>query len=134
MPKYGSSRPTGRGSGMSAMLVPALLLLLLVVGGGFVGWQYWNGQEARETDEHTGCLKNAPPPQAVLFLIDATDRLSRENAERIGSRITDAVDGLDRYSRVIIVSFGGDTATPLHQIYNGCIPGRATNARWDEGA
>ncbi|MFL6856945.1 MAG: hypothetical protein ACJ8EB_03445 [Allosphingosinicella sp.] len=132
MAKYGSSRPSG-GGGLAALLVP-LLLVSLVGGGGYFAWQYTKTGEAKETDAHTGCLTNVPTPQAVLFLIDATDRLSKENAERIGSRIKDAVDGLDRYSRVLIVSFGGDTATPLHQIYNGCIPGKASTARWDEGA
>jgi hypothetical protein len=131
MAKYASPR---RSTGGSSPLLILLVLLLLVGGGGYFGWRYVQGAKANETDEHTGCLKNVPTPQAVLFLIDATDRLSAENAERIGSRIKDAVDGLDRYSRVIIVSFGGDTATPLHQIFNGCIPGKTSTARWDEGA
>src|SRR3954466_4339223 len=100
MAKYGSSRPSG-GGGLAALLVP-LLLVSLVGGGGYFAWQYTKTGEAKETDAHTGCLTNVPTPQAVLFLIDATDRLSKENAERIGSRIKDAVDGLDRYSRVLI--------------------------------
>lgn len=127
----GGSGPGGGGGGLRA--VPVLLLVLLLGTLGYGGYRYWAGQEARQTDAATGCLSKAPTPQAALFLVDATDQLSRENAKRIGSRIKDAVDGLDRYSRVIIVSFGGDTATPLHQIFNGCVPGNAATARWDEG-
>jgi hypothetical protein len=132
--KYGRGRHKGGGDGGGGVriLLPVLLLLLLGAGGYF-GIQYWRGLQARETDDKTGCFTHAPTPQAALFLIDATDRLSHENAKRIGDRIKDAVDGLDRYSRVIVVSFGGDTATPLKQIFNGCVPGKATTARWDEG-
>jgi hypothetical protein len=66
-------------------------------------------------------------------MVDATDRLSPENASRISSRIDDVVNRLDRYSRVIIVPFGGDTAAPLLPIFNKCLPGRAATANFDEG-
>lgn len=131
--KYGGRSPRGGGGGGGRLLL-TVLLLAGIGGGGYFGVQYWRGMQARETDEKTGCFTHAPTPQAALFLIDATDHLSPENAKRIGDRIKDAVDGLDRFSRVIVVSFGGDTATPLKQIYNGCVPGKATSARWDEGS
>jgi hypothetical protein len=67
-------------------------------------------------------------------MVDSTDRLSAENGARIRERINDAVNVLPRYSRVIIVPFGGDTATPLIPIFNKCLPGRAATASIDEGS
>lgn len=137
MTKYGGARShrggNGKGGGLGG-LVKGLILLALVGGVGYLGYWYWAGRSLNETDSQTGCLTNAPAPQAVLFMVDSTDRLSRENSERIGSRVRDAVDNLPRYSRVIIVPFGGDTAAPLQAIFNGCVPGRPSDARWDEGA
>lgn len=127
------SRGNGGGGGAGRFMLP-LILIALLGGAIYWGYGYWQGQTLRETDAQTGCLKNSPTPHAVLFMVDATDRLSQENARRIGSRIKDEVDSLERYSRVIIVPFGGDTATPLVPIFNGCVPGRASDARWDEGA
>lgn len=129
-----SSRRGGPVRGGSSTLLIGLLILALVSGLGYLGWRYWAERESRQTDADTGCLTNAPTPQAVLFMVDATDRLSPENAVRIRSRIDDAVSQLDRYSRVIIVPFGGDTAAPLLPIFNKCLPGRAATANLDEGS
>ncbi|HEX8645100.1 MAG TPA: vWA domain-containing protein [Allosphingosinicella sp.] len=127
----GGRAPGGKGAGG----VIALIVALLVVGAvGYFGWQYVQARGARATDSETGCLTNSPTPQAVLFLVDATDRLSREHAQRIKSRINDVVAELPRYSRVTIVPFGGDTAAPLLPIFNKCLPGRSETANLDEGS
>jgi len=110
-----------------------LVGILLVAGLGFLGYRYAQSRNAREIDKDN-CLANAPAPQATLFLIDETDRLTHENAERIKARIRDAVNALPRYSRVTIVPFGGDVATPLQPIFNRCLPGRSSTASLDEGA
>lgn len=137
MSKYGGRRPIQRGQGGEGGslggLVKILVLILVVVGAAYLFYLYWIGRAVTETDAETGCLRNAPSPQAALVMVDSTDRLSRENSVRIGSRVRDLVDGLPRYSRVIIVPFGGDTAAPLQAIFNGCVPGRPSDARWDEG-
>jgi hypothetical protein len=101
--------------------------------GGYLAYQYLIPGPSRQTDRETGCLTGAPTPQATLFLVDHTDRLSHENVVRIRSRIDDAVSGLPRYSRVVIVGFGDDTAAPLLPIFNGCLPGRASDAGVNEG-
>lgn len=128
-----SQRRTKPGSGHWAWIA-GLFLIVGVIGLGYFAWRYWNDRAQRQTDVDTGCLTNAPTPQAVLFMVDATDRLSPENAVRIRSRIDDAVNRLDRYSRVIVLPFSGDTATPLLPVFNKCLPGRAATANLDEGA
>jgi hypothetical protein len=110
-----------------------LAIAAALVGLGFVGWHYWQARELRQTDPETGCLTNSPTPHAVLFMVDATDRLSAEHVARIRSRIDDAARQLGRASRVIVLPFGGDTATPLVPIFNSCVPGNAATAHLDEG-
>ena len=129
--RRGSPGPGRKGLGTVIAVLAGLGLLAAL---GYFGFQYYNGRTARATDAETGCLTNAPTPQSVLFMVDATDRLSRENAQRIRSRINDAVAELPRYSRVIIVPFGGDTAAPLAPIFNKCLPGRSSTAALDEGS
>lgn len=132
MSRYASS-PRGGGGAPLGKIGAAFVALLLLAGLGWLGYRYMTSRGERETDTETGCLTNAPNPQAVLFMVDATDRLSAENAARIRSRIDDAVGHLPRYSRVIVLSFGGDTAAPLLPIFNRCLPGRAATANFDEG-
>ncbi|HEX2764500.1 MAG TPA: hypothetical protein VHM92_11760 [Allosphingosinicella sp.] len=108
--------------------------MVIVAGLGYAAYKYLQNREHRATDIATGCLTSAPTPQAVLFMVDQTDRLSKEHAARIKSRIEDEVSKLPRYSRVIIVPFGGDTAAPLEPIFNKCLPGRSATANLDEGA
>jgi len=130
-------RPTSgknpAGGGGLAKWLFALVILVVVAGLGYLAYLYMGNREQLQTDTDTGCLTNAPTPQAVLFMVDSTDRLSPENGIRIRSRINDAVTSLPRYSRVIILPFGGDTAAPLLPTFNKCLPGRAANARFDEG-
>jgi hypothetical protein len=115
-------------------MIAVAIGLLLLAALGYFGWQYSKSRGARATDAETGCLTNAPTPHAVLFMVDATDRLSPEHAQRIKSRINDVVAELPRYGRVTIVPFGGDTAAPLLPIFNKCLPGRSSTASLDEGA
>jgi hypothetical protein len=130
--RSGRSRRTTGGGGRASLFFWAIGLALAVVGGYFT-YQYVINAPSRETDTATGCLTNAPAPQAVMFLVDHTDRLSRETIVRIKSRIDDAVSDLPRYSRVIILGFNDDTAAPLLPIFNGCLPGRGTDAGLNEG-
>jgi hypothetical protein len=131
--KYSRTRNRGERSGGGGGLLLLAVIAVATVAIGYFGYSYVQGRNARATDAETGCLTNAPTPQAVLFMVDATDRLSRENAARIQSRIVDAVQALPRYSRVTIVPFGGDTAAPLTPIFNKCLPGNAATANLDEG-
>lgn len=130
-------RPTpGRkpaGGGVLAKALVALVILVAIAGLAYLGYRYMEDRKQLQTDTDTGCLTNAPTPQAVLFMVDSTDRLSRENGIRIRSRIDDAVTNLPRYSRVIILPFGGNTAAPLLPTFNKCLPGRSATARFDEG-
>jgi hypothetical protein len=128
---YGRGGGSG-GSGASTVLL-AVIGLIVLGALGFFGYRYAQSRSAREVDRDN-CLTNATGPQASLFLIDETDRLSHENAERIKARIRDGVNTMPRYSRVIIVPFGGDIATPLQPIFNKCLPGRSSTASLDEGA
>jgi hypothetical protein len=132
-PRGSVSRESSGGSPTRKLLV-AIVVLLIVGALGYFGYRYAQARKERETDAETGCLTNAPTPQATLFLVDETDRLSSENGARIRARIHDAVAALPRFSRVIIVPFGGDTATPLLPIFNKCLPGRAATAALDEGS
>ncbi|RYE02431.1 MAG: hypothetical protein EOP61_08705 [Sphingomonadales bacterium] len=134
MSKYARGGRNGRSGsgGIGAWAVPVAGALVLA-GAAYGGWSYFGVMKQREVDAETGCLANAPTPQAVVFLVDETDHLSHENAIRIQSRIHDAVMTMPRYSRVTIVPFGGDTAAPLLPIFNKCLPGRSSTARIDEG-
>jgi hypothetical protein len=134
--RYGGGSGAGRGQVGSGpgRLVAILAGVALLAAIGYFGFKYYQGRVARATDAETGCLTGAPTPQAMLVMVDATDRLSRENAQRIRSRINDAVAELPRYGRVIIVPFGGDTAAPLAPIFNKCLPGRSATAGLDEGS
>lgn len=125
-------KPTGS-SGLGKALF-AVLFLAVLGGVGYLAYRYWETRKQREIDTATGCLTNAPAPLAVLFMVDQTDRLSLDHATRIKSRIDDEVSKLPRYSRVIIVPFGGDTAAPLAPIFNKCLPGKSATANLDEGA
>lgn len=129
--RSGSRRPDKRsGFGLWVFAIAGVGLAALL---GYLAYQYLVIGDTRETDTQTGCLTNAPTPHAALFLVDHTDRLSRENVTRIRSRIDDAIANLPRYSRVIIVGFNNDTAAPLLPIFNGCLPGRAADAGVNEG-
>jgi len=128
----GNARGGSGGEGLSKFAVPLGAAAALAVAGYF-GWQYMGDRQLHEVNAETGCLSNAPTPQAIIFLVDETDHLSHENAVRIQSRISDAVLNMPRYSRVIIVPFGGDTSAPLLPIFNKCLPGRSGTARFDEG-
>lgn len=132
--KYTKTRRGGKGGGGSGNLIILLIGIIAVAGLGYLAYLYVGSRHIRETDDETGCLKNAPTPQAVLFMVDQTDRLAADTALRIKQRIKDAVDTLPRYSRVIIVPFGGDTASPLIPKFNKCLPGRSSTASLDEGA
>jgi hypothetical protein len=83
-----------------------------------------------ETDKQTGCLTTRTTPQAALFLIDSTDRLTPENAKHVIDTIIDDEADLPDYSRLVIVPFGDDTAAPLTPVFSRCLPGR--KARLDQ--
>jgi hypothetical protein len=106
--------------------------VLLAVG--IVAGYWWlkGKQVEHETEDETGCLAHRGTPNAVMFMVDTTDRLSPANAEYVISAIRDVVGKLPRYSRVIVVPFGDDTATPLRPIFSRCLPGRAEDAGLDE--
>lgn len=130
----GSAYGRGGGSGGGASTLLLVVLGIIALGAlGYFGYRYAQSRSAREVDKDN-CLTNAQGPQATLFLIDETDRLTHENAERIKARIRDSVNAMPRYSRVTIVPFGGDIATPLQPIFNKCLPGRSATASLDEGA
>jgi hypothetical protein len=108
---------------------------VLVIGAlGGTGWYIKSVGSQFATDEATGCLKESTAPVAALFLVDATDKLSAENAARIKTHIEDVVNELPRYSKVIVVPFGGDQAVPLQPVFDQCVPGQAGDERLDEGA
>jgi hypothetical protein len=111
------------------------VVLLLLVGSLAGAWYYLKvSASSSATDIETGCLSERPTPEAVLVLVDETDKLSRENAERIRTHIADSVRTLPRYSRIIVVPFGGDLVTPLRPIFDRCIPGRGGDAGVTEGS
>lgn len=114
------------------LLVGVALLALTLLGGGY----YWLSAQSKNnaTDALSGCLTNRESPEAMLVLVDETDKLSKENAERIRSHIVDRVNKLPRYSRLLIVPFGGDIATPLKSIFDHCVPGKEDSGGVAEGS
>jgi hypothetical protein len=114
------------------LILIALAAIVLVAGVAY--WLMNKSISETKANEQTGCLENAPAPEAALFMVDTTDRLTKETAERIKTHITDNVNSLERYSRVLIVAFGGDTAEPLKTIFDHCVPGKAREARLYEGS
>ena len=125
-------RGRGRDRGPNTpLLIAAGIMVVGAIGG--TGW-YLNTVGAQlATDAETGCLTQRSAPEAVLFLVDTTDKLSSENARRIKTHISDIVDDLPRYSKVLVVPFGGDIAVPLEAVFDHCVPGKAGEARVDEG-
>lgn len=121
----------GRGPNIP-LLMGSALLVIGALGG--AGWYMKSVSSQFETDQATGCLTQTETPEAVLFLVDATDKLSRPNAARITTHITDIVDRLPRYGRVIVIPFGENQAQPLQPILDLCVPGKGEAARPDEGA
>jgi hypothetical protein len=83
-----------------------------------------------ETDKQTGCLTTRDTPQAAMFLIDSTDRLTPENAKHVIDTIVEDESQLPEYSRLVIVPFGDDTAAPLAPVFSKCMPSR--KARLDQ--
>lgn len=128
--RYGGQKQNGGGGKLGRNM--GILAVICAVG--FGGFTYNNHMNAKQTDEKTGCLSNSAPPKSVLYLVDATDRLSPETSERIRRRILDEVNGLPRYSKVLVISFGEDEASPLNPIFNRCLPGKASTAGIDEGS
>lgn len=127
-----SRRSSRRGRGPNVpLLVAAAVFVVGAIGG--TGWYLRSVSSQFASDEETGCLVERRAPEAVLFLVDTTDKLSPENAARIKTHITDIVAGLPRYSKVIVVPFGEDQAAPLEPIFDLCVPGRAGQERLDEG-
>jgi hypothetical protein len=116
--------------------VPVLLgsgvAILMLFGGGYLWLK--NAALSAETDIATGCLLRRQTPEAMLVLVDETDKLTKENAERIRTHVVDRVNELPRYSRVIIVPFGGDLAKPLQPVFDKCVPGRGDQAGPTEGS
>ena len=131
MGKYSSRGARSGGLNVAVLLVRGAAIVA-VLGGGFIWLK--NKSASDETDSDTGCLVRRQTPEAMLVLVDETDKLSRENAERIRTHIVDRVNGLPRYSRVTIVPFGGDIATPLKPIFDKCVPGRGDQAGVNEGS
>lgn len=134
MSRYAPARRAPPSPSPIGKILVFLVALAVLAALGYFGYRYAQSRSSRATDADTGCLSNAPTPQATLFLVDETDRLSSENGARIRARINDAVAAMPRYSRVIIVPFGGDTAAPLLPVFNKCLPGRAATASVDEGS
>ena len=121
----------GRGPNVPLLMVSAVLVIGALGG---TGWYIKSVGSRFATDEATGCLTESTAPVAALFLVDATDKLSAENAARIKTHIEDIVKELPRYSKVIVVPFGGDQAVPLQPVFDQCVPGQAGDERLDEGA
>lgn len=135
MGKYsrsGSGQRQGGEGGVNTGLIAGVAALVIAgLGGGF----FFMKRDAsnNQTDQSTGCLINRDTPEAMLVLVDETDKLSRENSERIRTHVVDKVNALPRYSRLTIVPFGGDIATPLKPIFDQCLPGRGDDAGMTEG-
>jgi hypothetical protein len=125
-------RRVGGGSINVSLIVGAVAVVLAGLGSGFFFLK--RDGSHNQTDQTTGCLINRNTPEAMLVLVDETDKLSRENSERIRTHIVDKVNALPRYSRLTIVPFGGDIATPLKPIFDQCLPGRGDDAGMAEGA
>jgi hypothetical protein len=85
-------------------------------------------------DNETGCLLRQPAPVAAMFLIDTTDKLSVANARRIATHVTDIVEGLPTYSKIVVIPFGGDLSAPLQPVFDRCVPARADEARVNQGS
>lgn len=130
-------RTNRRGRGRSRGPNVALLIIAGIMVVGAIGGTAWYMREVgaqMATDDKTGCLNKRQAPEAVMFLVDTTDNLSFENARRIRTHIADIVKELPRYSKVLVIPFGGDIAVPLEPVFDHCVPGKAGDERPDEGA
>ena len=116
----------------SALVMGVAIAVFGGLGGGYA--MLSRQASANATDANSGCLTKKDAPEAMLVLVDETDKLSKENAERIRQHMLDQVNRLPRYSRVLIVPFGGDIATPLHPIFDHCVPGKGEDGGVTEGA
>jgi hypothetical protein len=126
------TKPARSSGNSGGYWIAALVVVAGVVAYG--AYYLFNVSKSHETDSATGCLTGKRPPKAAMFLIDTTDRLSPENARYVIETIKREEADLPRFSRVILVPFGDDTATPLSPIFNKCLPGRAEEAGIDENA
>jgi hypothetical protein len=120
--------------GMKAGLIWVGSLVILFAGlvGGYMMLK--KSQSDNATEKETGCLSDRPTPEAVLFMVDTTDRLSEKNADHVVTSIRDMAGALPRYSRVIVVPFANDVAAPLTPVFSQCLPGHGKDARLDESA
>lgn len=133
MARRAASRGRGRDRGPNIpLLVAAGIMVVGAIGG--TGWYFKSVSAQLATDEITGCLTKRQAPEAVMFLVDTTDKLTAENARRIRIHIADIVNELPIYSKVIVVPFGGDIAVPLQPVFDQCVPGKAGDERLDQGA
>lgn len=130
-------RTTRRGRGRDRgpnmpLLIAAGIMVVGAIGG--TSWYLRSVSAEMATDDKTGCLTKRKAPEAVMFLVDTTDKLSAEHARRIRTHITDIVSQLPIYSKVLVVPFGGDIALPLEPVFDLCVPGKAGQERLDQGA
>lgn len=116
------------GAGGVVWLGAAILLGVALLGG--FGWLKVRS-DAKAVDAG-GCLSNAAAPVAVLFMVDATDRLNAKTAAYVVDTIRNEEQDLPRYARVILTPFGDDVATPLQPLIRACLPGRSDDAGLDE--
>lgn len=123
----------GRKNSLSGLIwVTSLTVLLVGIVGAYFALK--QSQTANATDAETGCLSGRLAPEAVLFMVDTTDRLNDKNADHVVMSIRDMTDQLPRYSHVIVVPFGNDTSMPLVPLFSQCLPGHGKDARLDESA
>ncbi len=119
-------RDRGGNGVKGAIWIGSLALIAIALAFGF----YWIKRDAgKHATDESGCLKQGLAPQAALFMIDTTDRLSTASAGRVLQEIREVIKGMPRYSRVAIVPFGDDQAAPFPILFGGCLPGRAEDAR-----
>lgn len=125
----GGRGSAGKGRGGYVWMGVLVALAVFMV----TGFAYLKGiSSANAADKETGCLTSGKVPQAVLFMVDATDQLSPETAKRVVSVIRDEAEQLPQYSRLIVVPFGDDVAAPFEPMFNACLPGTAKDARLDQ--
>jgi len=117
--RRGSRRP---GNITGAILLIAGTAMLAAIGFGY----WWVRENQMVVDKGTNCPVSGPR-SIHMFIVDRSDPVSGQQAQRIGQVISDYRDSAEKGERFDFYVFEGNAQDALQPILSVCSPGREVN-------
>jgi hypothetical protein len=117
-----------RGSRRSGNITGVILLVAGVAMLAAIGVGYWWVRENQVVvDKGTNCPVSGPPRSVHMFIIDRSDPVSGQQAQRIRQVIADYRDTAEKGDRFDFYVFEGNAQDALEPKESVCSPGREVN-------